>query len=901
MGQLIRNISSILPRLRIEHSAKGCETFRNSIPSLAVACVTLFCGLLTSYSYCNDQGDHRRNDPSERILTIDEVFSDAASVSVFGPTSSGFPPSIVSRHLIFDVRDGTKFRTAGWTFVDDSGSIGSQNIRLIAEIDESDRSLNDLAPPISADGAESSKPSKSSSRSKALFNLDVDKLGEVNVKQSAPMTNNDVPSSVLNANSTRNRNAGTTGELLENAASVNVRRTSAINLDALVRGYNSQQTVAVANGMNELKTRIDIDSLFSQIDPGIVRNITVIDGPYSSLYGPGFAFLVADLNQGQRYSDHFQGHASSLITYGSNGGTLYTRETATGGGSDYSAYVSYGLRNGNDYRTGGDGEKIPSSYSKQDAFVAFSRDINSDSRLDFNYLRTEINNLLLPGVVYDINNSTNNQFNAKYVVQEDKDGPEQFVLQGWYQNTGYNGDATRESKQSSFYRVFVTPTAFSDMPINTIASGQSTTMGSRTFVTFGDADHPQLTVGGDLRRSVTQYSESDLTSTGSLIFSGNLYGIPSSSQNDAGIFTSVLMPVSDATSVSFGSRLDYVWSQVDPNDAVITTTSNPAANFYIPGTNSNANVLGMAYLTQRTQLSEEWSWNSGAAFAMRNATTTELYSDEPYVPFARFGNSYIDGNSTLAPEQNFQLDIGARYMNGPSTFSLRGYNALIHDYIMPVATQTNGANPGSERFGFGRDFSSFPTRTDVSLGTTNADNTSAGYRYGNIPWVGLWGLDCSGEYRAMPWLSLSASATYVNGTNYSPTAFVLDTTSTGHFIRLGGTDGLPNIYPLNGTLRVRLMEPVTDRWNCDLVARLVGSQDRVAKTVAELPTAGFAVFSIRSSYRPREWWRITASIENLLNQSFTQHGSLVIIGSNGSPTFVREPGIGVFLGNEFTF
>ena len=183
------------------------------------------------------------------------------------------------------------------------------------------------------------KPPDSSRTPKALFNVDIDKLSDIPVKPSASARSNDVPSSYVSTEDSSHRNAATTGELLEKAGSVNLRRTSAINLDALVRGYNSQQTVAVANGMNQLKTRVDIDSLFSQVDPGIVQDITVIDGPYSSLYGPGVAFLVADLNQSQRYDDDFQGHASLASSYGTNDGALDTRANAWGGGLDHSVYV----------------------------------------------------------------------------------------------------------------------------------------------------------------------------------------------------------------------------------------------------------------------------------------------------------------------------------------------------------------------------------------------------------------------------------------------------------------------------------------------------------------------------------------------------------------------------------
>lgn len=231
------------------------------------------------------------------------------------------PPRIVRRRVNSPQRPRSTPPAVSRASADDTDSAGFSKLNLTgAEEPEEIPALDESPTPKSTPG--------SGRTPKALFNVDIDKLGDIPVKPSAPARNKDVPSSYVSTEDSSNRNAATTGELLEKAGSVNVRRTSAINLDALVRGYNSQQTIAVANGMNEMKTRVDIDSLFSQVDPGIVQNITVIDGPYSSLYGPGFAFLVADLQQGQRYEDGFQGHASSSMSYGANGGALYTRGNA---------------------------------------------------------------------------------------------------------------------------------------------------------------------------------------------------------------------------------------------------------------------------------------------------------------------------------------------------------------------------------------------------------------------------------------------------------------------------------------------------------------------------------------------------------------------------------------------
>ena len=149
-----------------------------------------------------------------------------------------------------------------------------------------------------------------------LLNLDIDQLSKVRVSTSSKATNLNAPSSQVNsANIDFSAPGGyptTTGELARQAPGVSTRRTSAVNLDPRVRGYHSGQLGATANGMSEVKTRVDIDSVLSQIDPGLVENLTVIDGPYTSLFGPGFAFLEVDLLPVPRYPDGPEGHQRNV-------------------------------------------------------------------------------------------------------------------------------------------------------------------------------------------------------------------------------------------------------------------------------------------------------------------------------------------------------------------------------------------------------------------------------------------------------------------------------------------------------------------------------------------------------------------------------------------------------------
>ena len=104
-------------------------------------------------------------------------------------------------------------------------------------------------------------------------------LQSINVKE-APPSLSVSPDLVFNPNE-RPNSGNSIGELLTNAPGVISRSTSALNQDARIRGYSGSQAVAVTNGMNQGRTRLDIDSLFSQIDPSLVDSITVIAGPYS--------------------------------------------------------------------------------------------------------------------------------------------------------------------------------------------------------------------------------------------------------------------------------------------------------------------------------------------------------------------------------------------------------------------------------------------------------------------------------------------------------------------------------------------------------------------------------------------------------------------------------------------
>lgn len=745
-----------------------------------------------------------------------------------------------------------------------------------------------------------------------LLDLDIEQLFHVPVTSGASQPNLSAPSSQVNIATAESGAATTTADLLRQAPSVSARRVSAITLDPRVRGYQGSQLNGSANGISQLKSRVDIDSVFSQIDPGVVRDITIIDGPYTSLYGPGFAFIVADLLSPPRFPEMPETHLSTNFVYGSNAQTLYTRENAITGGKNWGACVSYGLRTGNDYRSGGNHSfTLPSSFQKWDGLVALEMDLDRVSRIEFDYLRTEMNDVLLPGVVYDINNSKNDQFNIRYIIQEDPRGPQQLLLQTWYTQTSYGGDSSRLSKETSLYTAFFTDPAldYDPYPVSTIGRGYLNSLGVRLLRTFGDADSAQWTVGVDWRRYEQRYDERNYAADGEIVYYNNVFGIPRSRMDDLGVLTDLMVPVNDELTINIGGRVDQAMPSLDDDDPIITVIDDPENWYYAPGYSEQSRTLGMAYITGKRKLNASTTLRAGTAFAMRSPDLTELYNDEPYAPVARFGSSYVDGLSTLKPEKNLQIDLGLTHETKRVTYGVRAFYAYIHDYIMPVPGTIDGSPPYppiDAPHVLDRDFYAFPDAWRYDLGTPNenADTNQAGYQYVNINEAVLLGGDLSGRLRVRDGLAVFGSMSYVYGVNNSPVQFVAaDSWSSpeGDVVSLGGSDGLPGIYPMNGVIGVRLSEPTEDRWCIEFLSRMVHRRTHVAATLSEIGNPGFTTFALRGYYRLRKNIRISLDLENLLNRYYTEPDSLAIIGPRGLPIFVPEPGFSALLGIEARF
>ncbi len=381
-----------------------------------------------------------------------------------------------------------------------------------------------------------------------------------------------------------------------------------------------------------------------------------------------------------------------------------------------------------------------------------------------------------------------------------------------------------------------------------------------------------------------------------------LYGIPRSKTDDGGVLTDMLLPVSDRLSINIGGRLDLCKATLDASDPIAAQVDD-----YTPRYDEPSYTLGMAYITAKQKLGESTLLRGGIAFAMRPPDLTELYNYEAFVPLYRFGNTYIDGLSTLRPEKNLQFDLGLTHQTKKLSYGVRAFCSIIRDYILASPCFISQVPQDQDATHvLGRNFAYFPPdqRYDLDTPAENADQMSDNYVYENIANASLLGGDLFGEYQVREGFSVFGNMSYVYGVNNSPVSVLTDypyLSTTCVLQPIEGTDGLPGIYPLYGTVGIRFFDPTEDRWCMEFCCRMVRGQDHPAVTLSEVPAPGYTTFAVRGYYRLRKNVRVSLDIENLLNRAYTEPDSLAIIGPNGLPTFVEEPGISALMGVEARF
>ncbi len=548
------------------------------------------------------------------------------------------------------------------------------------------------------------------------------------------------------------------GGLLQSAntvQSVNTTRRSPVALAPNVRGYEFGQIYAQANGAYWFPVREDLDSMLNKIDPGMIQDVVVIPGPYGLRYGPGLSFIDITTQDTPRYDD---GPESSYRLNGdlhTNGGQLYGRLTADGGGDDYGYRISYGHRKGSDYEAGNE-LSIPSSYDTGDVWAQLGYSPSKYQRLEGTFLRLDQNNVDYAAQFFDVDTMGTFGTTLKFIDEDPASPWTQLKLEGWWNRTQFTGSITPNKRDPNFPVITRVEFALDQEEgginhINGNTLGDNTASGARAVTLYGDLDDQYLRSGVDFHFMQQGLQENYvITSVGSALppvstFSTNQ---PFGQISDGGFFTEYCLPVSDGWKMTLGGRADFINTSADINQ-LRPNTNLPADEL------EQSDVLYSYYATNEFKFTDEWKLNFGYGYAQRPPTLTERYADGIFLGLLQSGFTRVIGDPAIKPERDFQLDLGlsANYDNFHA--NVTGFYAWVVNYITFEGDAVNNF-------------------LDAKL-----------VNFTNTPLATLTGFEASADFDLSSTCTPFAKAKYVQGDN--------------QFLQAP----LPAIPPLEGTLGLR--------------------------------------------------------------------------------------------------
>jgi outer membrane receptor protein involved in Fe transport len=723
--------------------------------------------------------------------------------------------------------------------------------------------------------------------------------------------------------------------LFKSSASTGVQfqqRNPLVN-DPRVRGLRNTQFLTYGDGAFFSPVRLDLDTPVTRFDPGSVRDIIIVKGPYSVLYGTGHAVIDVATLDSPRF-DCFEFHGRTALGYQTNGKRWDGLQSVWAGESNWGARITYNGLTGSDYKDGA-GNTVPASYLSHNVNWAIGWDITDKTSVEFKGQRVYQQGLEFPGLYFDVQDLNTEAYTLR-LTSKDQGAFDRFEFDAWYNSSVGTGNTAAGPKQAFVQQLLAVSfnpgkfnqsayTNFGYLPLPSIAQAQqasptplnlftdqsttnfaTTSLGYRTFLEWGkERDENKLIVGTDLRLlgqglqeniRLTQVQGIPVTSSvppGQQLTQNQ--SIPDSNSVNPGLFAQLEMPLNNRFTVRGGGRADWVRTStgirningnidlfgqpgqpntgrfsVDPIDYSTQYGTNPQ-------TDSTRNFFLLAgFLQSEYKFTDEVSGVLSVGHSQRAPTLTELYASGPFLGVLQQGTSRVIGDPNLASEKLTQFDLGLRADYEWVQFGAGVFYGWINDYI---TYDQNAGGPGITQVVY--------TNTDLAT---------------------IAGTELFGQMDVTTWLSAYGTMTYVQGIDQThnvnrrnPALASSRATNPANGQYATDTEALPQIPPLESRVGFRIHDPSkSPKWQIDLGARMVASQNNVAKSLGELGTPGFTTFNIRTYWQASERLLLTAGVENLGNRFYREHLDPVsgtILGVN--PLY--RPGTNFYFGSQLSY
>lgn len=671
------------------------------------------------------------------------------------------------------------------------------------------------------------------------------------------------------------------------------QKRSQVSSDPNIRGYQGPAVYALSDGAYWSPIRPDLDSMLNRLDPSLYESVSVISGPYGLRYGPGFSFLRVLNVDTPRYPNSCgcETDFRTGISTRTNGGQLYGRQTALGGGSDWGYIFNYSHRVGGDYEAGGAAglPPVPGSYKSRSLLGQIGFDLSPQSSIEFRFRRLDDTDIQYPLQFFDVDYLGADAYSIHY-DREDSYGSGTFSAVGWYSLSRFHGDTFPKQPESPYYTVERVNAALEQALQTDPLDGDGATpdlqgdgfghkmiTGARVNKTYGEPDWTLLSFGADFRYMTNRIGEHFVDAAG--ILSDDITtNLPKSELADSGLYAELTLSWLSYLSTTLGGRLDWVHTSTDQDE--LRERSN--LHSYREQLDQN-DVLYALYLSNELELNRYWTVRLAGGHSQRPPSMLERYADGVFVSTAQNGLTRVIGTPTLKKEELWQIDL-----------SLEG---------------------GYERWG-GKvgAFYSWVDDPITHIGFPVKDPTGAYLvRYTNGNLFLRTGFEMMGDFELTERITAFGTARYLWGEDRN--------------IRVQGGGSseyrdvpLVGIYPFSSDVGIRIHDANGgSRWGLEFAARMVDTQSRTGSlrrgfTIIqdldpdfESRTAGFTTFGLRGYFNATENFYVVGGIENLFDRAYRDHLNQRLpadtIGSHEPfpEVAVLAPGISPYFGFELDY
>ncbi len=643
-------------------------------------------------------------------------------------------------------------------------------------------------------------------------------------------------SSLVETNKYNTTYAKDVGDLFTSFPGFSVAKRGAFALEPVLRSYRQNQLNIFIDGLAKSDNACPnrMDPITVHLSPDQVSKIEVIKGPYSVRFGPSLGGIINLMTQNPEVSGSKPYHATFSTGYEANGSGKYLRSSINGKSSSLGWLLAGGFKDFGNYSSG-DGKLVPSQFQAYDYTGKVDLKPHQNHHLKLSWRQTFARDVYHAGLPMDLKSDDNT------------------ILTIDHRTDNIAGENT--SLTTKLYGAYVDHTMWNkgrpnETAVKAIADVQSREAGARSELAIFIKEKTTLQTGinyrflnkdGKRQREVKRNVCTNTSLTPSMNFSDLIW--QDSWMQTAGAYIEASQKPHPKLSFRTGIRADFSLSDIN-DPAPDFSALYPETELFSIHTDYSITALGQ-WLPQKS-FGIQWAFGKGT----RAPSLLERYIN--HFTVGMDAHEYV-GNPRLKPETNYQTDLSLSFIH-PS-IQLRGdvFYAFIENYISGKLDTTL-----SRKY--------MPCKSPVFS-----------KRFVNVHTVKQMGFETSLNLKLPFKFSFQSQLSYTYAENQS------------------WNEPLAEVPPLTNISRLSYQSP---KFHSTFEFEWADDQNRVSKSFGESKTNSYQVLHLRFTYRPFSLLMFRAGVNNLLDESYTQHLSRAYKNSPDAGLAFYEPGRSFFLGIE---